>query len=116
MKITLEQVEQLRERSNCTYEDAKIALEQSDGNVLDALILLEKAGMVKHSGGGFFSTKGQPRSNLTDFILTKETDEETGKEEHKVSVSAYLRAAGATVKDVSDDIVGSLRKTFKKEE
>lgn len=115
MKITLEQVEQLRERSSCTYEEAKIALEQSEGNLLDALILLEKAGLVKQSGNGFFSTKGQPRSNLTDFIVTKETDQQTGKEEHTVSVSAYLRAAGATVKDVGDDIVEGLRKTFKRE-
>ena len=114
MKITLEQVEQLRERSNCSYEEAKIALENSGGNILDALILLEKAGLVKQNGG-FFSTKGLPRTNLADFIVTKETDEVTGEEEHKVSVSAYLRAAGATAKDVADDMVENLKRQFKKD-
>lgn len=114
MKITLEQVEMLRERSACTYEDAKLALEQSDGNLLDAMILLERAGLVKQNSG-FFSTKGLPRTKLADFIVTKETDEETGVEEHKVSVSTYLRAAGATAKDVADDVVGSIKRQFKKD-
>lgn len=41
-KITLEKVDMVRERTGVTYEKAKQALEASDGDVLEALIYLEK--------------------------------------------------------------------------
>ena len=37
-----EKVEMLRQRANVSYEEAKIALEKSNGDVLDAMILLER--------------------------------------------------------------------------
>jgi len=40
--ITLEQVDQLRKRTNCSYEEAKILLEKHNGNVLDAIVEFEK--------------------------------------------------------------------------
>ena len=42
MEITLEMVDQVRERTGCTYEEAKAALEGANGNVVDALIAIEK--------------------------------------------------------------------------
>ncbi|MCL2167210.1 MAG: DUF4342 domain-containing protein [Clostridiales bacterium] len=45
--ITLEQVEKLKERANVSYEDAKVALENSDGDMLDAVIYLEKQGKIR---------------------------------------------------------------------
>lgn len=42
MEITLEMVDQVRERTGCTYEEAKTALEGANGNVVDALIAIEK--------------------------------------------------------------------------
>lgn len=54
----LEQIEQLRERANVTYDEAKAALEASDGDLLEALIYLEKEGKVEPpSGGGYFSSE-----------------------------------------------------------
>lgn len=41
-KITLEKVDMVRERTGVTYEKAKQALEASDGDVLEALIYIEK--------------------------------------------------------------------------
>lgn len=46
MEITLEMVDQIRERTGCTYEEAKTALEQANGSVVDALILIEKENEV----------------------------------------------------------------------
>lgn len=40
--ITLEQVDQLRKRTNCSYEEAKVLLEKHNGNVLDAIVEFEK--------------------------------------------------------------------------
>ena len=42
MEITLEMVDQVRERTGCTYEEAKAALEAANGSVVDAIIAIEK--------------------------------------------------------------------------
>lgn len=53
---TLEQVEKLRERANVSFEEAKEALEQSGGDILDALILLERQGKTTPPpSGGYYS-------------------------------------------------------------
>ena len=56
---TLEQVDKLRERANVSFEDAREALDQSNGDLLDALIYLEKNGKVTAPrGGGYYSSDG----------------------------------------------------------
>ena len=42
-----EMVEKLRTKANVSYEEAKAALEKTDWDVLDALVLLENEGKVK---------------------------------------------------------------------
>lgn len=54
---TLEQVEKLRERANVSYDEAKAALDASNGDMLDALIYLEKQGKVSSPGGGYYSSE-----------------------------------------------------------
>jgi hypothetical protein len=44
--ITIEQVEKIRERANVSYEDARAALEATDGDMLEAMIHLEKQGKI----------------------------------------------------------------------
>lgn len=54
----LEQVEKLRVKANVSYEDAKAAYEAADGDLLDALIYLEKQGKVTPpEGGGHYSSE-----------------------------------------------------------
>ncbi len=62
-KITIEQVEKLQQRANVTYEEAKDALEKNDGDILEALIQLEKDGKTTQPGGGAYSTNGQTGSD-----------------------------------------------------
>ncbi len=50
-----EMVENLRTKANVTYEEAKAALEKSDWDMLDALVLLEGQGKV--SGGAEYTTQ-----------------------------------------------------------
>ena len=47
MTINLEQIDELRKRTNVSYEDAKKALEECNGDVVEALIYLEKQKKVK---------------------------------------------------------------------
>jgi hypothetical protein len=44
--ITLEQVDKLREKANISYEDARTALEATDGDLLEAVIFLERQGKI----------------------------------------------------------------------
>ncbi len=54
----LEQIEKLRERANVSYDEAKQALEAADGDVLEALISLERQGRVEPpQGGGYYSSE-----------------------------------------------------------
>lgn len=55
---TLEQVEKLRDRTNVSYDEAKAALDATNGDLLDAMIYLEKQGKVKApAGGGYYSNE-----------------------------------------------------------
>ena len=59
MSVTLEQVERLRAHAAVSYEEARRALEACDGDLLDALILLEREGRIPPGGGrgAFFTTQ-----------------------------------------------------------
>lgn len=73
MAVTLEQVEQLRARTDLSYEEARDVLTQCGGSLLDALILLERRGRTKQPGaGGFYTTRpGGEAPEATDLVLTK---------------------------------------------
>ena len=57
MSINIEQVEKLKERADITYGEAKNALEQCDGNLLEAMIYLEKQGKVKADKLGSYDSR-----------------------------------------------------------
>ena len=53
MDITLEKVDQVRERTGVSYAEAKNALEISNGDVLNAIILLEEK--LKYNNGRYIN-------------------------------------------------------------
>lgn len=53
-----EMVELLRQKANVSYEEAKAALEASDWDLLDAIVLLEREGKVPENDARF-STKAE---------------------------------------------------------
>lgn len=78
MNINLELVEELRKRANVSYDDAKDALEKCNGDLLEALIYLEKNKKITTTkpeckGSGFFSSVKSliKKCHQTKFILTK---------------------------------------------
>lgn len=74
--VTLEQVERLREKANVSFEDAKTALEASDGDLLNALIYLEKQGKVTPPpGDGFYSSQTATADDDTNH--TEKEEEKT---------------------------------------
>lgn len=63
MRITIEQVEKLRERANVSYEEARAALEKADGDLLEAMILLEREGKTSGSAGYYSTSTALPARN-----------------------------------------------------
>jgi hypothetical protein len=58
--VNLENVEKLREYADVTYDEAREALEKADGDLLQAIIDLERQGKVKEpEGGGKFISQQQ---------------------------------------------------------
>ena len=59
MSVTLEQVEKLREKADISYEEARQILAACDGDLLEALIRLERQGRIRAGAGrsAFYTTR-----------------------------------------------------------
>ena len=70
-----EKVDMLRSRANVSYEDAKNALERSNGDVLEAMIILEREGRTSYQGAGSanagFAAEGCCKQNRSDSVGAK---------------------------------------------
>ncbi len=75
-----EKVEKLRQRANVTYEEAKEALKQADGDLLDAMILLEGQGKVSGNGQTSRSTTYDEQS---EYINVRDTVEKEDRKSDK---------------------------------
>ena len=69
----LEKVDKLRERANVTYEEAKAALEQAGGDLLDAMVLLEKQGKTGKPEQESYSTSYEEQK---EYISVQEKVED----------------------------------------
>lgn len=57
MDLTKEQIEKVAQFSGVTWDEARVALEQTGGSPLDAVILLERRGRSAQVPGGAYSTR-----------------------------------------------------------
>jgi hypothetical protein len=78
MSINLEQIDELRKRANVSYEDAKNALDENGGNLIEALVYLEKQNKIKPeentSSGSKFLKKVKKlirKGNETKLVVRK---------------------------------------------
>lgn len=80
--VTLEQVEKLRERADVTYDEAKAALEEANGDLLEALITLEKKGSVAApEGGGYYSSQ-KSKARVEPQAFAKQRYHKCNREKH----------------------------------
>ncbi len=83
MEITLEKIELVKDRTGVTYAEAKAALEESDGSVVDAIIAVEetvnagekKRGFGKKGEALFASLKDLVKKGNVAKIQVKRDDE-----------------------------------------
>jgi hypothetical protein len=78
MSISLELIEKLKKKVNISYADAKEALEKCNGDLVDALIYLEKEDKIKadpqeKKSSGFLNTVKEwiKRGNDTRLVISK---------------------------------------------
>jgi hypothetical protein len=75
--ITIEQVEKLKKYTGVSYAQAKEALEQTDGDILEAVILLEKQQKIQPQGEKtVIETKFEEKKNDSDKSEKKSKDSE----------------------------------------
>lgn len=77
MKITLEQIDLLRKRTNVGYMEAKQALEKSNGDIVEALAYIEQTGGTTKklsSPEGFIDKVKQliHKGNITKLVISKD--------------------------------------------
>ena len=54
MNISLELIDQMRKRTNCSYEEAKTLLEKYNGNIVEAIVDFERSHNVNIPHGGYY--------------------------------------------------------------
>jgi hypothetical protein len=90
--ITIEQVEKLKKYTGVSYAQAKEALEQTNGDILEAVILLEKQQKIQPQGEKIVvETKGEEKKN--DF-------EKNEKKPKESEVNETFRDLGRFLKDL----------------
>ncbi len=68
MEITLEKIELVKDRTGVTYAEAKQALEEADGSVVDAIIAIEETINAGQKGRGF-GKKGEALfANIKELV------------------------------------------------
>lgn len=74
MTVKLELIDELKRRANVSYEEARDALEKTNGDMVEALIYLEKQNKVNQEKESSFFTivkKIIKKGNRTKFIVRK---------------------------------------------
>lgn len=91
----LEKVEKLRARANISYEEAKEALEQANGDLLDAMVALERSGKTAGTGQSAQSgaTEDEERFETVSDRVRVENDD--AGERFSNSLKRFFRTIGA---------------------
>ena len=82
MEITLEKIELVKDRTGCTYAEAKAALEAAEGSVVDAIIAMEERSNAEHDRIDGGSLKDSPvfakmkeiveKGNISKILISKD--------------------------------------------
>ena len=91
-----EKVEKLVEKAGVSYEDAKAALDKADGDLLDAMIILEKEGKAEAPKQSSYSTEYEQQTQYVNVEKQVENDRrshdrEEQRRERKEKVKGVFR-------------------------
>lgn len=98
--VTLEQVEKLCQHANISYEEAREVLEETNGDILEAIIKLEKQNRIQAPvGGGHYSSKNsqQGTENNCREKSFKEEKNRTDNASFSELVGRFFRWCGEII-------------------
>ncbi len=75
----LEKVELIREKTGVSYDDAKVALEASNDDVLDAIIMLERLGKTAHQSASYTTDAATPGPVSPEMAQAQTAYEDSSK-------------------------------------
>lgn len=96
----LKQVEKLRERADLSYDEAKRVLEEADGDLLQAIINLEKENRIKPpKGGGYYNSREghEGRKTEEDFSSAKNQADWDNNSSFKDLVRKFAKFCGRII-------------------
>ena len=100
--VTLQQVEELRKYANITFNEAKDALEETNGDILEAIINLEKKGKIKApKDGGYYSSKDSYQDN--------QSNDDAGNVQQEI-----YDESGSSFSETWNNFISFIKKLFKK--
>lgn len=96
-EITLEKVDAVRERTGATYAQAKFALEQCQGDVLEAIIYIEKSSTEMNEDGKSFkdeayTTLDELKTWIKQLVEKGNVSRIVVKKENKILVDVPVNA------------------------
>ena len=115
-----EKVEKLVQKANVSYEEAKAALDKADGDLLDAIIILEKEGKTQAPRQSSFSTEYEQQTQYVSVPARVEDDrrsydrEEQRRERRERALSRVPGAAKAGSVRIGRNSQNSLSETSRK--
>ncbi|MFT8349827.1 DUF4342 domain-containing protein [Clostridium saccharoperbutylacetonicum] len=106
-------IERLIKETNISYEDAKIALERSDWDVLDAVIYLEENGKIQRPSSNIFYTSENNRNyNSNEIINIQQQENKQNREKREHNFEGFFVKICKLI-DICNNIFLEIRKENK---
>lgn len=92
MTISLEKIDEVINRTGATYQEARVALESCDGDVVEAIIFIENMKKNESKGKFSFGNGGEIINVLKDFIKKGNVTRITLEKNNKIIVDIPIIA------------------------
>jgi len=94
----MQKVEKLREKAGVTYEEAKRALEACDYDVLDALVYLEKLGLIESPKVSSYTTTSKDETSQEFDQAQKKYEDDCNGTSASELFSKFFKWCGKVIK------------------
>ncbi len=97
--ISMEKVEKLRKHADISYSEAKKVLEETDGDILEAVVKLEEEGRIKSPGsGGYYNSNDRYQATGSNSEQKQEKQREQQKKQQQKKRSSFAETLSSIIK------------------
>ena len=96
----LEKVEKIRKHADVSYEEAREALKESNGDLLDAIVYLEKQGKIKAPEQTSYTTNQTQQTQYADVpAIIRENEQKVNEESVGKKLGRFLKKVAKYLND-----------------